>query len=568
MVSSVMEKMRSHSALLIIFILVVLGVIIWKLTTPRWLIGNGEGFLDAGLAEIRAQVLASAYKHKSPATCSTGLCPLAEAGYRNGSSGVAPCFLGLKDQEPTQKPLPELPPAATKQFPKCLRCEDVLNRSISIIPANGPFVLGHYLAKKKDNYSVVIIPEVVNNSAVRRATDGYFRLLLGLSDPIRGVSIYHPETDTVIVRDANGRVILAPINDFTGELAPAATFELVDGPANYSTVAFKCKPVGKELPTEAKYLGFAQDSTPGGTPLTVLSILDGTALGGLHKGATYEFDLVDMETGIPVIMNKHSGKECHEPVAEGFWDGMASNCDTDSNFETRDKRKVRDAVHEGVLGQQEIQKQEINGLVSKNNKEQAEIQGMPQEIHGMKPANLEQLMEGLPPMPEKVKALALEIGAIDTEDRMDRPFQQEPFDNTPTTTPATEAIGMLPITLEELGRVPDSPFKPAAGLAFNNALNVQNKVYKEQLSDKVFQKMNAAKLSPSVQNILDYNAAAYQIYERENRDFGDKIDKQSKKNTETLDNLIANLDKQRVQSMSRDLFFLQNQYVRANARPV
>jgi len=431
---------------------------------------------------------------------------------------------------------------------------------------NGPFVLGHYLAKKKDNNSVVIIPEVISNSAVRRATDGYFRLLLGLSDPIRGVSIYHPETDSVIARDANGRVILAPINDFTGELAPTATFELVDGPDNYSSVAFKCKPVGKELSTEVKYLGFAKGSTPGGTPLTVLTLINGPTARGLNKGATYEFDLVDMESGIPVIMNKHSGKECQSAVAEGFWDGMASNSDTDSNFETRDKRKVKGAVMEGVLGQQDINKQETNGLANKNDIEG--VEGLPQEIQGMKPANLAHLMEGLPPMPEKVKTLAIEIGAVDTTARIERPFQQEHFDNIPgPTTTGTEAIGMLPITLEELGRVPDSPFKPAAGLAFNNALNVQNNVYKEQLSDKVFQKMNAAKLSPSVQNILDYNTAAYQIYERENRDFGEKIDKQNKKNTETLDNMIANLDKQRVQSMSRDLFFLQNQYVRANARP-
>ena len=554
-----MEKMRSHSALLIIFVLVVLGVIIWKLTAPSWLMGNGEGFLDAGLAEIRAQVLASAYKHKSPETCSTGLCPL--AGSSGGSSGVAPCFLGLKDQQPGRKPLPELPPVAPKQFPKCLRCEDVINRSISIIPANGPFVLGHYLAKKKDNNSVVIIPEVISNSAVRRATDGNFILLLGLSDPIRGVSIYHPETDQVVARDANGRVILAPINEATGGLAPTATFELIDGPANYSSVAFKCKPIGREPATEAKYLGFAKGSTPGGTPLTILTIVDGST----SLGATYEFDLVDMETGIPVIMNKHSGKACQAPVEEGFWDGMASNSDTDSNFETRDKRKVRGVVLEGVLGQQEIHKQETNGSANKNNIEG--IQGLLQEIQGMKPANLAQLMEGLPPMPDKVKELAIEIGAVDTAARVERPFEQ--FDNTSATsaTQATEAVGMLPITLEELGRVPNSPFKPAAGLAFNNALNVQNKVYKEQLSDKVFEKMNAAKLSPSVQNILDYNTAAYQIYERENRDFSEKIDKQTNTNTEKLDNLIANLDKQRVQSMSRDLFFLQNQFVRANARP-
>ena len=563
---SIMENFRAHSVLLLVFFLVVLGVITWKLTTSDW--QTGEGFLDAGLAEIRTQVLASEYKHKSPETCSTGLCPLSTAS-SGGSSGVAPCFLGLKDQTPGQKPLPELAPVPPRQFPKCLRCEDIINRGISIIPANGAFVLGHYLAKKKDNNSVVIIPELVANSAVRRATDGHFQLLLGLADPIRGVSIYHPETDQVIARDAEGRAALAPINNFTGELAPAATFELVDGPTNYSTVAFKCKPIGRELSTEAKYLGFVQGATPGGHPLMVLSNIS-----SLPSGATYEFDLVDIESGIPVIMNKHSGKNCQHPIIEGFWDGIASNSDTDSNFETRDKRKVRSLSLAGELGQLDLHQLETNGsansqepLETNGSANSQEITGIQQEIQGIKPANLAQLMNGLPPMPENVKELALTLNAAELSTMMDRPFATEPFADT-TTNPSVNSVGMLPITLDELGRVPDSPFKPAAGLAFNNSLNVQNQVYKDQLTDKVFQKMNAAKLSPSVQNILDYNSMAYQIYERENRDFGDKIDRQTRTNGDKLDNMIADLDKQRVQSMSRDLFFLQNQFAKANARPL
>jgi hypothetical protein len=542
---SIKENLRAHSVLLLVFFLVVLGVITWKLTTPS------EGFLDAGLAEIRAQVLASEYKHKSPQTCATGLCPLSTAS-SVGSSGVAPCFLGLKDQTPGQKPLSELAPVLPRQFPKCLRCEDVINRSISIIPANGAFVLGHYLAKKKDNNSIVIIPELVANSAVRRATDGHFRLLLGLADPIGGVSIYHPETDQVIARDAEGRAALAPINNFTGDLAPAATFELVDGPTNYSTVAFKCKPIGRELTNEDKYLGFVQGATPGGHPLIVLS-----SIGSIPSGTTYEFDLVDIETGIPVIMNKHSGKNCQQPLVEGFWDGIATNSDTDSNFETRDKRKVRGLSLAGELGHLELSQKETNN----------DIPGIQKEIQRMKPTNLAQLMNGLPPMPENVKELALTLNVAELSNITDRPFTTEAFADT-TTNLAINSVGMLPITLDELGKVPDNLFKPAAGLAFNNSLNVQNQVYKDQLTDKVFQKMNAAKLSPSVQNILDYNSTAYQIYERENRDFGDKIDKQTRTNGDKLDDMIANLDKQRVQSMSRDLFFLQNQFAKANARPL
>ena len=147
---------------------------------------------------------------------------------------------------------------------------------------------------------------------------------------------------------------------------------------------------------------------------------------------------------------------------------------------------------------------------------------------------------------------------------MDRPFAA----NEPAKEQFADTVGMLPVTLEELGRVPDNLFQPASGLAFNNALNVSNQIYKDQLSDSVFQKLNAAKLSPNVQNILDYNAATYQIYQRENQDFSDKIANQDKSNSGRLDGLIGELDKQRVQGMSRDLFFMENQLAKANARPI
>ena len=562
MKTSITDRLKSHSVLLVVFVLVVIGVIVWKLTAPAaWM---SEGFLDAGLAEIRAQVLASAAKKQSPGQMTNNSnCPLRNPNTATG--GVAPCFLGLKDMTTgdgnSLKPLPELAPVAPRQFPKCLRCEDVLNRAISITPANGAFGLGHFLAKKKDNNSVVIIPEVVSNSAIRRITDGNFRLILGLADPLRGVTIYHPESDRVIARDAAGRVALAPISDFAGELAPAATFELVDGPTNYSTCAFKCIPINTSTGRESsnKYLGFTAGATPGGMPLSIIS-------GGLLQrkdyfpiGATYEFDLVDIETGVPVIMNKHSGKSCQGPVLgasryEGFESGDMN--DTESNVETRDKRLVRSMILEGELGNSEILKQETNGPIGTNT---GVVSGYQQEIGGMKPANLAVLLGGLPQLEQKVMKCVNELPA-----EIERPFASENFADTPG---AANSVGMLPITLDELGKIPDNLFKPAAGLAYNNALNVQNQVYKDQLADTVFQKLNAAKLSPSVQNILDYNTTAYKVYQDENQDFADKINMRNRSNTDRIDTVIGELDKQRVTGMSKDLFFMKNQFEKANARP-
>jgi hypothetical protein len=558
---SVSDRLKSHSVLLVVFVLVVLGVIVWKLTNTTNTSGaSGEGFLDAGLAEIRTQVLMSAYKKQStdnPAACQTGLCPLAASGQgkSNTSGGVAPCFLGLKDTTPgngnSLKPLPEQPPALPRQFPKCIRCEDVINRAVSITPANGAFSLGHFLAKKKESNSVVIIPEMVANSAIRRAIDGNFRVILGLSDPLHGVSIYHPESDRVIARDAEGRVALVPANDFTGSLAPAATFELVDGPMNYSTVAFKCIPINGE--SANKYLGFSNGATPGGSPLMVISAPGSSS--GLPTGTTFEFDLVDIETGVPVIMNKHSGLACQAPVnfgvVEGFWSSDGSN---DSSREIRDKRAVRGLVMEGELGSLEIAQQETNGSGMTTNA--SVVIGYQQSIGGLQPVNISSVSDLAPQ--KQVLVPSGFPGSID------RPFAA----NEPAKEQFADTVGMLPVTLEELGRVPDNLFQPASGLAFNNALNVSNQIYKDQLSDSVFQKLNAAKLSPNVQNILDYNAATYQIYQRENQDFSDKIANQDKSNSDRLNGLIGELDKQRVQGMSRDLFFMENQLAKANARPI
>jgi len=520
------DKIKSHSVLLIVFVLVVLGVIVWKLTQPVW--GYGEGYLDAGLAEIRAQVLASAYKHQSPEiSAGQSNCPLVSD---TSSGGSAPCFLGLKDKVPgnSLKPLPEQPPVKPRQFPKCLRCENVINRQINIIPANGAFGLGHFLAKKKDNNSIVIIPDVADNAVIRRATDGNFRIILGLSNPLRGITIYHPESDCVVARNAEGRVALAPITDFAGELAPAATFELVDGIDNYSAVSFKCQPINGE--SSNKYIGFTIGATPGGTPLTVISpenMINGIA----RQRMTFEFDLVDAESGVPVILNKHSGLECNSPV-EGFWDG-------DGNMDTRDKREVRGFVQAGELSNTEIPRHEINGNLGSGNNTNQVITGYQQSIAGLQPINKPYAANDYPAQSMNLR--------------------QESFADT---------VGMLPITLDELGKVPDTLFAPASGLAFNNALNVQNQVYKNQLTDNIFKKLNDAKLNPSVQNILDYNTAAYNIFQRENQDFAGKISAQDKSNTKTLDKLIADIDKQRVQSMSQDLFFMKNQLEKSNARPI
>lgn len=541
-----MQRISEHGVILLIFVLLVLGIVIWKLS------GMNEGYLDAGLAEIRAQIIASDFKNQTPGQLNS--CPMSKS--KNSTTGQPPCFLGIKDNQTTPKP--ELPRPRHNQFSKCIRCEDIINRPVSIAPANGNFGLGHFLGKKKDNNSVIIIPESMANSSVRRATDGNFRLILGLADPLNGVTIYHPETDSVIARDASGKVKLAPIDDFAGALAPAATFLLMDGLANYSAVSFKCMQINDE-PTD-RYLGFEMGAVPGGTPLQVL-----TAHQQTNKGViTDTFDILDVETGMPVIMNKHSGKPCMS--REGFWDG-------DGNIDLRDKREVGAFVLAGEIDSSELTKKEVIGGLTTDIK----ILGYsPEPQNGIHPVSLDSLIQPgennsqfkYPPYP---------LGGIP-----DHPFlttnnanhannnthNVEKFDPIQSTATVITPTNGQVLTMEDVSKPPSNLFTPGYGLAFNNVLNEANAKYKDQISDNVFNKLNVAKLNPSVQNILDYNSATYKIYNQENQAFDNKISIQDKSNTKRLDDLIGTLDNQRVQAMSRDLFFFENQRAKNQAKPV
>jgi len=102
-------------------------------------------------------------------------------------------------------------------------------------------------------------------------------------------------------------------------------------------------------------------------------------------------------------------------------------------------------------------------------------------------------------------------------------------------------------------------FKPHTGLQFNNIMNHHiGLMENDNPEDKIFDKLEKAKMDPSVQNLLDYNQERYKIYASENNDLDTQLHKNVRQNTEESNNLNRRMDQYRIQNMARRLFFLQN----------
>ena len=111
-------------------------------------------------------------------------------------------------------------------------------------------------------------------------------------------------------------------------------------------------------------------------------------------------------------------------------------------------------------------------------------------------------------------------------------------------------------------------FQEHTGAEFNEILQKlqSQRTGQDEMLDKVFYKLENAKLDPNVENLLEYNAVRNKIYVDENNNFEKKISDRIKRNTGTMDDLILDMNNYRVQNMSRDYFFLKNNAGNAGAR--
>lgn len=102
-------------------------------------------------------------------------------------------------------------------------------------------------------------------------------------------------------------------------------------------------------------------------------------------------------------------------------------------------------------------------------------------------------------------------------------------------------------------------FKENTGSQFDKVLNKYIKTHKDDLNDNIFEKIENSKMDPNVQNLLDFNEDRFNIYQKENMEFSEKIDNKLNNNTNMLDTQVKDLNNYRIDKLAEELFLLQDE---------
>lgn len=102
-------------------------------------------------------------------------------------------------------------------------------------------------------------------------------------------------------------------------------------------------------------------------------------------------------------------------------------------------------------------------------------------------------------------------------------------------------------------------FKENTGSQFNKVLNKYIKTHEDELNDNIFEKIENSKMDPNVQNLLDFNENRFNIYQKENMEFSEKIDNKLDNNTNMLDTQVKDLNNYRIDKLAEELFLLQDE---------
>lgn len=137
--------------------------------------------------------------------------------------------------------------------------------------------------------------------------------------------------------------------------------------------------------------------------------------------------------------------------------------------------------------------------------------------------------------------------------------QAELFQNSNTTSTNSENIYFRPDFNPKSANI----FDAHTGAEFNAILNTGVSQKRNELTDNIFYKLENAKMDPDVNNLLEYNESRYNIYKKENADFESKIYERIKNHTDTVDNLIVDMNNYRVKNMAQDFFFLGDKLIKS-----
>ena len=333
-----------------------------------------------------------------------------------------------------------------------------------------------------------------------------WKLVLGLSGDDNTCSLLHMETDNYLIRLPDNRVILQAAeivhgNELTRQMA---TFRLIDSLANRADVSIMPLAIGKE--TRVRVIEISADNNkPRVVEYENELLLD-------YKATSFE--CVDTLNEYTVFSNRFTVNGFHKcNNASQNQDGVLMS-------------KIEPMTDLGLGNRKKEHLQDITNSSSRRcNKSSGKRM----------------------------------IASCVAEDELtpNELSESELFQNIPATT--------KPLTFFRTDFDPKTAniFDKHTGAEFNAILNAGVSQNRDELSDKLFYKLEDAKLDPNVENLLEYNEVRYNIYKKENDDFENKIYDRIKNHTDTVDNLIVDMNNYRVKNMAQDFFFLGDKLIKS-----
>jgi hypothetical protein len=329
-----------------------------------------------------------------------------------------------------------------------------------------------------------------------------WKIVLGLSGDKNTCSLLHMEADAYLIRLPNNKLVLQPAEVVHGSVLTRqmATFRLIDSLTNRVDVSIMPLTIGNE--TRVRVVEVA--TTDRAKEPRIVEYANELAL---NYNST-SFECVDTINEYAVFSNRFTVNGFHKcNNASQIQDAaLSSSLEPMTNF----AEHLQDTS---------------NGPNRRCNKSSS----------------------------KRLIASCVEEGLL-TPDELSK---QELFQDIPATTKP------LSFFRNDFDPKKANIFEKHSGAEFNEILNTGVNKKRDELTDKIFYKLEDAKMDPNVENLLEYNEARYNIYKKENNDFETNIYDRIKKHTNTVDNLIVDMNNYLVKNMAQDFFFLGDKLIKS-----
>ena len=309
------------------------------------------------------------------------------------------------------------------------------------------------------------------------------------------VSFYHMDNEGYLGRLSDSSLHCLDIDLTNNVEKQMASFKLVDGLVNNKSVSLMCCPVHKE--TKLRLISSDENGVLKVVKLEdIVDTNENSTNTNLDLAKSCQFNWIDIKTGKDILQNKHHLVNKRENDLVGK-EGFTSSSSTSASGRSKSKRNKR--VIASFRKENELEDSEINVKELFTNSDSNNVSNNKVETNNKVAPSKKHITKG--------------------------------------------------------GNI----FKENTGDQFNKVLNKYVKSHKKELEDNVFKNIENSKIDPSVQNLLDFNEERYNIYETENRNFMEKIDKKLKINTDKLDMNVRELNNYRIDKLAEELFALQDE---------